>query len=720
MCPKQRGFLPFAGFLALMFCLSLFQRDTLASAPETDELLNLAAEENGGRIVSVTDEHENYPATNLIDGYKLDYGEWWTNEPPEFPQVIVFGLANDQVWTIDRVVLNPWTSEWRYAWIQDFEIYVSPTSSDIDEMDQVGEFTLDHVGVDQTFTFDPVPARYVALVILSTYGGEEGITLNEFEVYAASDDANVRVNANNLVAAANGGSIVDYSSQDSTGSWSPENLIDSDVTSPGWSSDQNLNELQYVVLRLRGKQAKTVNRVVLNPYSDNYEQDWIQDFELRGALTYTTLDAMKSLGRFHLKQIGEDQDFALTPTALHYIALVPLSNYGGTEYALNEFQVFAAPSEASLPDRAAPASPPTPSRGSEIQNPQWPQEEKGTPAEFDTHVIANTIANNIAVDVSTVDLLPYVYHLYGDYFESLVTTTLTNRNAFPVQVRIEATLLNYTDSEVQTYTLAPGEEFTITLNPPFLPGVFERLREATPASLHVEIDYIEAGERRLIYEGTTRVTVWAHGDKGLGIPGYHNSFIFTVAMSMPNDPALDDLLREAADYSPSGTITWGYDDETDSSGEVYHKLQAIYDAIAARGVIYVATGIPFVPEAKQDEGFYLQRMKLPYEVLETRSGMCIELSVLFASAYERILLDPVIIRVPGHAYLAVPIAEGSSTYYVIETTLVGRASFDDAVQAGSEEFNQALPELGKDRLDSYFWLDFADLRQEGITPIPWR
>lgn len=691
------------------------------TAQQVEEPFNLAAAENGGRIISTTDELEDYPASNLIDGYKLDLGEWWTHEPPAFPQVIVFGLANDDVWTIDRVLLNPWTSEWRYAWIQDFEIYASQTSTDIDEMNRVGAFTLEHVGVDQTFSFDPIRARYVGLVIRSSYGSAEGITLNEFEVYAASNNDTTRVNPNNLAAAANGGRVIDFSSEDPTGKWSPENLIDSDAEGPGWSSDENQDARQFVLFGLGGSEPHIVNRVVLNPYSTNYEEDWIQDFELRGGLTLTDLDAMKTLGRFRLKQIGQDQEFTFAPTMLKNIALLPLSNYGGTAYALNEFQVFAAPAAAALPGEASAASPPAPNKGkAEITNPEWPSEVKGTPARFDMHTVANTVSNNIEVDVSATDLVPYIYHLYGKYFESLVTTTLTNHNTFPVQVRVEANLLNYTDTQVQTYSLAPGEELVVTLNPPLLPGVFERLREAKPASLHVQIDYVEAGERRLIYEGTTEITVWAHGDSGLGIPGYHNSFIFTAAMSMPNDPALDSLLREAADYTPEGIITWDYDDETDSEGKVYHKLQAVYDAIAARGVIYVATGIPFVPQEKKDEGFYLQRLKLPYEVLETRSGMCIELSLLFASAYEKMMLDPVLIRIPGHVYLAVPIAEGSSTYYVIETTLVGQASFDEAVQMGSEEFDEALPELGKDRLDSYFWLDLKDLRREGITPIPWR
>ncbi|MBI4673240.1 MAG: discoidin domain-containing protein [Chloroflexi bacterium] len=684
--------------------------------------LNLAAAENGGRVISVTDELVKYPASNLIDGDKLDYGEWWTDEPPQFPQVVVFGLANDQVWTIDRVVLNAWTSEWRYSWIKEFEIYVSESSAELDAMEQVGAFTLEHLGVDQLFSFDPVRARYVALVVRSSYGGEEGVTLNEFEVYAAPQDATVTVNPNNLVAAANGGRIVDFSSEDPNGEWSPENLIDSDAEGPGWSSEENPDAPQFIVFALRGSQPHTVNRVVLNPYSENYEDDWIQDFELRGALDATNPEEMKTLGRFRLAQIAQDQEFTFAPAPLRYLALLPLSNYGGTAYALNEFQVFAAPANAAPPGQAQAAPLPTPgANGGADDNPTWPPEVHGIPAKFDTHVLTNNAAtNNIAVDVAATDLLPYVYHLYGNYFDDLVTTTLTNRNMFPVQVRVEAALENYTDTDVQTITLAPGAEMTVTASPPLLPGVLERLREAKPATLHVQIDFLQAGERRLIYEGTAEVTVWAHGDVGLGLPGYHNSFIFTAAMSMPNDPALDTLLREAADYAPGGIIRWGYGDETDSNGMVYHKLKAVYDAIAARGVIYVATGIPFVPQEKEQAGFYLQRLKLPYEVLETRSGLCVELSLLFASAYEKMLLDPVLIRIPGHVYLAVPIAEGSSTYYVLEPTVVGRMSFDEALQVGSREFDEALPELSKDRLDRYFWLNIQDVRQEGITPIPWR
>ncbi len=223
-------------------------------------------------------------------------------------------------------------------------------------MGYVGSFQLEHAGIDQTFTFDPVQARYVALVVISHYGSAEGITLNEFEVYEAPAGS-VPVEpiyageATNLAAASSGGRIVDYSSQDSLGNWPADNLIDGQKdTATGWSSD-NVEDRQYVILAFAEDQLHTVGRVVLNPYSDRYQEDWIQDFELWGSDRSPDLDAMSSLGQFHLQQVGEDQVFTFEPTELRYIALVPMSNYGGTEFALNEFEVY----EAGAAIRQAPA-----------------------------------------------------------------------------------------------------------------------------------------------------------------------------------------------------------------------------------------------------------------------------------------------------------------------------------------------------------------------------
>ena len=244
------------------------QAGTLVQPHEPSGPIDLAAAANGGRIVSVTDEDPDFPATNLIDGDKFDT-LWFTKEPARFPQTVVFALANDEVKTIDRVVLNPWSSEWRYAWVKDFDVYVSDTSPEPDQMTNVGSFTLDQVGIDQTFTFDPTPAKYVALVVNSNQDSDVGTLLDEFEVYEAPAGA-VRLKTGNLAAAANGGHIVAFSSQDPNDEWGPEHLIDSQNDTPeGWSSE-DLTTPQYVEFAFKDDKPRVIDRVVLNPYSGGY------------------------------------------------------------------------------------------------------------------------------------------------------------------------------------------------------------------------------------------------------------------------------------------------------------------------------------------------------------------------------------------------------------------------------------------------------------------
>jgi hypothetical protein len=710
---------------------------TSAPGPTSEAApLNLVAAANGGRVVSVTDELDEYPASRLIDGNKLDYGEWWTGEPPAFPQVVVFALAGDQVKTIDRVVLNPWTSEWRYAWVKDFQIYVSATSSKLEDMGWVGSFTLEHVGIDQEFTLDPVRAKYVALVVTSHYGTPAGITLNEFEVYEASADAvpvePLRLShIGNLAAASHGGRIVKVSSEDTAGDWSAEHLIDGRKdTETGWSSSDNLDERQYVEFGFPDAKSYMVDRVVLNPYSEQYAEDWIQEFEIWGSDTTSDLDSMDKLGSFELEQSGEDQTFTFDPVKLRHIALVPVSNYGGTEFALNEFEVYevgsqiaahtsakkeaaALPKDAVVPDKKADLPPETTPKPTTILTDFLP---RGLAASQTSPL------ENIEFEVKNSDLVPVIYHLYGKYFDSLVITTLTNRNSGPVKVRVESSIPSYTQAAVDTLTLAPGETVAVKQNPPLTPAALDMLHGMKSVDVRVQIDYLKEGERRLVYEGTAPVMIYSRDDFPWNIPGYHNGTIFLATMVMPNDPSLDELMRVAADNVPSGIITIGYGDEEDSDHSVWNRMKAIYEAVSDHyDVIYVATGSNFVPKEKEEQGFTLQRLKLPYEVLESHSGMCVEVSTLFASAFEKIGLRPIIITIPGHVYVGVPISWNSSTYYFLEGTLVGRASFEKAVQVGNEEFmDEALDPIEEDRLDQYFWLDVSEARQEGIWPIPWR
>jgi hypothetical protein len=110
---------------------------------------------------------------------------------------------------------------------------------------------------------------------------------------------------------------------------------------------------------------------------------------------------------------------------------------------------------------------------------------------------------------------------------------------------------------------------------------------------------------------------------------------------------------------------------------------------------------------------------LPGEVLDQSSGNCIELTLLYASVVEGLGMQPVIIIIPGHAYVAVRVDDTNASYYFIETTLIGQATFSDATATGLSEWQKAQPHVEAGEAE-YGWVDVKSARADGIVPIPWR
>ena len=82
-------------------------------------------------------------------------------------------------------------------------------------------------------------------------------------------------------------------------------------------------------------------------------------------------------------------------------------------------------------------------------------------------------------------------------------------------------------------------------------------------------------------------------------------------------------------------------------------------------------------------------------------------------------MQPAIVMVPGHAYIAVRVDAKSDNYYFIETTMIGQATFKQAVTTAVGEWQKAQPHLAAGEPD-YGWVDVATARADGIIPIPWR
>ena len=68
--------------------------------------------------------------------------------------------------------------------------------------------------------------------------------------------------------------------------------------------------------------------------------------------------------------------------------------------------------------------------------------------------------------------------------------------------------------------------------------------------------------------------------------------------------------------------------------------------------------------------------------------------------------------------MAVRMDDTNSQYYVIETTLIGRATFAQAVTRGAQELQDALPHINAGEAH-YAWVNISDARDLGINPLPW-
>lgn len=149
----------------------------------------------------------------------------------------------------------------------------------------------------------------------------------------------------------------------------------------------------------------------------------------------------------------------------------------------------------------------------------------------------------------------------------------------------------------------------------------------------------------------------------------------------PKDPSIQYLLTIAKEYATDdfgcySDYGFQYHGDSDEEWIIYTALQimAIYNALQDAGMSYVNTPIAF----GKDE---VQKVKLPKETLETLSGNYIDWALLFASAIEALGMNPYIIIVLEHAFVAWEVKPGSCIIDTLETT-IGYASFEEAWENG--------------------------------------
>ncbi len=317
-----------------------------------------------------------------------------------------------------------------------------------------------------------------------------------------------------------------------------------------------------------------------------------------------------------------------------------------------------------------------------------------------------------------------IFPVFANYFafqkqterqSGTITVTIRNSSDKLLQTRVSVRVPGWSDEEVQYVDVAAGRVRNVQFAPTFLPR-FYRNREVAPASVAVAISDLGG---KPIWSATVPVRLRSAGDMYWGREFEYSNFI--ASWITPHDPNVEMILGRAKEFMPGrrlpGYETWrtnGVQEKT-----TYLQAKAIYQAVQREGLSYVKSSSTLGARTNSD---ITERVRMPHESLRQLSANCIDGVVLFASLFENLGMEPLVVLIPGHAYVAVRLNPDSDKYLYIETALTGRASFETAVQSAERGMQKhrgpdtiRLSVL-KARERGIYPMQLPDLRDE--TPIP--
>jgi DNA polymerase III delta prime subunit len=187
--------------------------------------------------------------------------------------------------------------------------------------------------------------------------------------------------------------------------------------------------------------------------------------------------------------------------------------------------------------------------------------------------------------------------------------------------------------------LAPSSTFVINNRHIDLDGGF--LLDLTE-SIRGTVTIVAESGGQIVGQTQKVVELLAYNEWGGG--GYMPELL--AAFSMPNDPAIDRVLRDASTCLRKAGKPDGIDGyKSGSRQRVWEIASAVYTAISNLGIAYA---LP--PASFERDG---QKIRLPSQILEGRLATCLDTTMLFASALEQAGLNPVIALPKGHAIVGV-------------------------------------------------------------------
>ena len=301
----------------------------------------------------------------------------------------------------------------------------------------------------------------------------------------------------------------------------------------------------------------------------------------------------------------------------------------------------------------------------------------------------NTKNSGNAVLTGEIEL-PFVSYVYLDKKPEAVIDFATVDSIFPSNYRIMDSLVVFTgysdygeldvmlEVEVPGFTQTYKQKVTLgrqvtklRIIPPLVTGEIDLNTEKT-AQLVYSVTEVDTG--KILVQESKNIKLYSKFDMVWGDEEDWDAYTDNIlAWMTPDSPEILQLKRDAIDYLElisEGALTSlvGYQD--------YNFFDHYYNntwvqAVAIQGAMSDITKVRY-----NNSHFSMdaqQRVKLPADTLNSRSGLCIETSLVMASALQSTGMHVMLIFPPGHAQVAVEAWPGTGDYFLIETTVLPMA-----------------------------------------------
>lgn len=266
-----------------------------------------------------------------------------------------------------------------------------------------------------------------------------------------------------------------------------------------------------------------------------------------------------------------------------------------------------------------------------------------------------------------------------------------------------------------------------------------KIKQARPAAvtITVKLDGEEIGEE------TENLTIRSVNDCPFYVrrpddeenPGDDIGWVFAAYVN-EDHPHVDQVLKDALKSGVVDAFT-GY--QSGSEAEALRQVYAIWHTMQKKGLKYSDVS----KSSAASDVVYSQHVRLMDEAVAAAQSNCVDGSVLFASVLRKIGIEPCLVLVPGHCYLAFYVDRDQKHLVGLETTMVGAlgvkefeveenlativpkrfhketswGSFHAAVSVGCKNLNENEEKFTSDEDASYQIINVAAARKSGVLPI---